>query len=250
MTSQTAQRLLLAAALALVLPAAAAAQLVANTGQTAASGTLEVGGSSNWANALTFTTGGHTAGYTLSAVDVVLAAGTPLTATRVTIYETTGTPAAPTGTGLHVLNNPTTLTASATNTFTANAGATLAASTTYAVVVDRSSGSGSTSLAKTTSNAEDSGAASGWSIGDKRHFRQGTGSWSESTDAEKLLIAIKGTLVRTVTADPTTIGAGRDTDVTFSFSGLHGEFVGHARCGERLHGAVVPEHECGRDHRQ
>ena len=218
-TSQTAHRLLLAAVLALGIPAAADAQLVSNTGQTA-SGHLGVGDSANWANALTFTTGSHTAGYTLTAVDVVLATGTPLTATRVSIYETTGTPAAPTGSGLHVLSNPATLTASATNTFTANAGASLAANTTYAVVVDRSSGSGTTNIAKTTSNAEDSGAATGWSIADKRHFRQGTGSWSEATDAEKPLIAIKGSLVPTVTADSTTIGAGRDTDVTFSFSGF------------------------------
>ena len=218
MTRQTAHRLLLAAALAFGIPAAAAAQLVANSGQTAASGNLTVGGSSNWSNALVFTTGGNSLGYTLSAVDVVLAAGTPATATRVSIYSTSGSPAAP-NSSLHVLNNPTTLTASATNTFTANAGATLAANTTYAVVVDRSSGSGSTTLAKTTSNAEDSGAASGWSIGDIRHFRQGTsGSWSQATDAEKPLIAIKGILVGTVTANPTTIAAGRDTAVTFSFS--------------------------------
>ena len=216
-TGQTAHRLLLAAALAFGIPAAAAAQLVANSGQTAASGNLTVGGTSNnWSNALVFTTGGNSLGYTLSAVDVVLAAGTPATGTRVSIYSTSaGSP----NSSLHVLNNPTTLTASATNTFTANADATLAANTTYAVVIDRSSGTGSTLLAKTTSNAEDSGAASGWSIGDNRHFRDGTsGSWSQATDAEKPLIAIKGMLVGTVTANPTTIAAGRDTSVTFSFS--------------------------------
>ena len=194
--------------------------LVSNTGQTA-SGFLGVGGSANWANALTFTTGGNATGYTLHSVDVTLATGTPLAATRVSIYETTGTPPAPTGSGLHVLNNPASLTASAVNTFTADAGATLAANTTYAVVVDRSSGSGTANIAKTTSNDEDSGAATGWSIGDKRHFRQGAGSWSEATDAEKPLVAIRGTamaLLPALTANPTTIGAGRDTDVTFSFA--------------------------------
>ena len=194
--------------------------LVSNAGQTA-SGFLGVGGSANWANALTFTTGGNATGYTLHSVDVTLATGTPATNTRVSIYETTGTPPAPTGSGLHALTNPASLTASAVNSFTAAAGATLAANTTYAVVVDRSSGTGTTNLSKTTSNAEDSGAASGWSIGDKRHFRQGAGSWSEATDAEKPLVAIRGTamaLLPALTANPTTIGAGRDTDVTFSFA--------------------------------
>ena len=64
--------------------------LVSNTGQTTVAGTLEVGGSSNWANAITFTTGSNTAGYTLSSVDVTLAAGTPSTNTRVSIYSTSG----------------------------------------------------------------------------------------------------------------------------------------------------------------
>ncbi len=164
---------------------------VGNTGQTAASGSLTVGGSSQWLNALTFTTGSNAAGYTLSEVDVELASGTPSANTRVSIYTTTsGVP----NSSLHVLNNPAALTASATNTFTADTGATLAANTTYAVVISLSTGTDTTNLAKTTSNDEDSGAASGWSLADKRHFLQFNppGSWTEASDAEKPMIALRG----------------------------------------------------------
>ena len=165
--------------------------LVSNTGQTAASGSLLVGGNLEWVQAQTFTTGDDTAGYTLSAVDVELASGTPSANFSVRIYTTTGSPPAP-DSSLHVLNNPTSLTANATNTFSADKGATLTGNTTYAVVF-QPTGQDSTNLAKTTSNAEDSGAASGWSIGDTRHRRQGTDAWSETTDAQKPMIAIRGT---------------------------------------------------------
>ncbi len=175
--------------------------LVGNTAQTEDGGTVGFGTFSgvNWSMALPFTTGTNTAGYTLSAVDVKLASGTHSANTQVSIYNTSsGSPS----TSLHVLTNPSSLTASATNTFTA-AGDELAANTTYAVVFEITSGSGQTRLPRTQSDGEDSGKASGWSIGNKRHEKQGTGSWSEATDAGKMKIAIKGT-AKTATPPPAT----------------------------------------------
>ena len=123
-------------------------------------------------------------------VDVKLGSGTHAANTRVSIYETSsGSPTS----SLHVLNNPSSLTASATNTFTANAGATLDASTTYAVVIEIPSGQDHTTLDRTDSHSEDEGAASGWSIGNNRYTREGSGSWAGATPA-KPMIAIKGTL--------------------------------------------------------
>ena len=165
--------------------------LVSNTGQTS-SGGLTVGftGTNHWSRALSFTTGSNSLGYTLSAVDVKLGSGTHAANTRVSIYETSsGSPTS----SLHVLNNPSSLTASATNTFTANAGATLDASTTYAVVIEIPSGQDHTTLDRTDSHSEDEGAASGWSIGNNRYTREGGGSWAGATPA-KPMIAIKGTL--------------------------------------------------------
>ena len=117
---------------------------------------------------------------------------TPSTNTRVSIYSTSGNPPAP-DSSLHVLNNPSSLVASTTNTFTADAGDTLAANTTYAVVVEITHETDATSLVWTSSDAENSGAADGWSIGNKRHQKQGSGSWTQSTGSGKLIIAIRGT---------------------------------------------------------
>ena len=161
----------------------------------------------NWSIAQTFTTGGNTAGYTLSAVDVKLASGTHSANTRVSIYNTSGSPPAP-STSLYVLTNPSSLSASATNTFSADAGASLLANTTYAVVFEVTSGTATTSLDRTDSDAEDSGAASGWSIANKRHSRQGTGSWTEATATEKPMIAIKGKSITGMTTPAVSIAGG------------------------------------------
>ena len=181
-----------------------ATTFVSNTGQTAVAGSFIVGVVSgvNWRFAQSFTTGTNTAGYTLSAVDVELTSGTQSANTRVSIYSTSS--GSPTGTPLHTLTNPSSLTASATNTFTAAASATLAANTTYAVVFEVTSGSATTSLAHTNSNAEDAGAASGWSIANQRRQKQGSAVWSvPSTSFLKPMIAIRGT-AETGTPPPST----------------------------------------------
>ena len=90
---------------------------------------------------------------------------------------------------VHALSNPATI-SSGTQTFTAAAGTTLAASTTYFVVI-ATTDSGMT-LRRTASNSEDTGGATGWSIGDNRRFYNGT-VWGTSPDAVK--IRVKDTTV-------------------------------------------------------
>ena len=168
--------------------ATASTTLVSNTGQGLHSQSSTVGGSSNWRRALNFTTGSNSGGYTLSAVDVRLGAGTPSANTQVSIYTTTssGSPNA----SLHVLTNPSSFTSDAVNTFTAPSNAELDASTTYAVVLEVV-GSGSTSIRLTTSNGQDTGAADGWSIADRAYQRTGA-VWVIVPSSNKPLIAIKG----------------------------------------------------------
>ena len=122
----------LAAWLTLLGPALAQAQttLVSNTGQ-ADSDTVSVGLNFDRHVGLAFTTGGNTAGYTLSAVDARLGSTVHVN-TQVSIY-TTSSDGRP-GSSRYVLKNPSSLAASAINTFSADSGASLNANTTYAVV--------------------------------------------------------------------------------------------------------------------
>ena len=171
------------------LPAAAQTPttLVSNTGQDSIGSASYVGalGTDNYQSAQGFTTGDHAAGYTLSAVDVVVLSSNMPTP-RVSIYSATvsGNP----GSSLHVLTAPATI-AAGTMTFAAPANATLDANTDYFVVME-DTGTGSWSPQRSDSADEDAGAASGWSIADDRRSK-GTGSWA--TGSHTHMIAIKGT---------------------------------------------------------
>ena len=160
----------LAPLVGLVLPLQAEAQttFVSNTGQSDDIDTRPVGvGGFNsfWTQAQRFTTGSNEAGYTLSAIDVLVHEFKSASSPRVSIYTvTSGNP----GTSLYVLTNPATLVDGAINTFTAPANATLAKDTDYFVVFDET-GTGSSAqyvLNPTFSNAEDAGKASGPAITD------------------------------------------------------------------------------------
>ena len=169
--------------------------LVSNTGQTASGAAVSFGviASINYVVGQLFTTGGNAAGYTLSAVDAVLnTGGASPNNVQVSIYTTSGSPPAP-DSSLHVLNNPSSLTDGGTNTFTAAEGASLEENKTYAVVFEITSGGDVPSLRLTDSDNEDSGGATGWSIANKRHQRQGTGSWTQPSGSGVPLIAITGT---------------------------------------------------------
>ena len=174
-----------------VATAQAQSTLVSNTGQSSTDASV-VGyfASERYEHAASFTTGGDADGYTLAEVGVALTNIASAAIPRVSIYTTTssGLP----HTSLHVLSNPASVTANAVNTFTAASGATLDANTTYAVVLQNTQATSNYVVSATSSTAEDSGAASGWSIGNQRAFNNvsGTDGWT-ATDGS-LRIAIKG----------------------------------------------------------
>ncbi len=193
----------LAAVLVLLLLGAGTAKAqttqVSNTGQTLADGSLIVGfsGGSKWENSTSFTTGSQSGGYTLHSVDVRFGSASSGCSPSASIYSTTsgGAP----DSSVHALTSPSSVAANAVNTFTAASGATLDASTTYSVVLQQNGNSGSCSLKRTDSSAEDAGAATGWSIANDRRWRDAaadTPTWTSSSSI--LLIAIK-----TVAAAPT-----------------------------------------------
>ena len=187
----------MAVAALLALPLQAEAQkttFVSNTGQSTDPDVREVGPHGHlWQlQAQQFRTGDNEGGYTLSAIQVRVDDFGSNSRPKVSIYTTSsGNP----GTSLYVLTNPATLNDDAINTFRAPANATLEKDTNYFVVFEEL-GSGSNlryDLEVTTSNAEDSGKASGWNIANSSRQRSTTiTTWSDL--AGKLKIAVRGTL--------------------------------------------------------
>ena len=154
--------------------------LISNVGQTAATGAAQV--STSQSQAQGFTTGSDSGGYTLGSVELAVSSfsGTASDIT-VSIYsESSGDP----GTVVHTLTTPASISAAVT-TFTAPSGATLAASTTYYVVIS-TTGSG-ISLGRTNAAAEDTGGVSGWSIADSRRFFGGSG-WNTTTNPIRMRV--------------------------------------------------------------
>ena len=203
-----------AALLALPLQVQAQTTLVSNTGQTASSN-WTVGGSSDWVHAQGFTTGDDADGYTLFSVQVRFGLGSvAVDAVRVSIYgaDESGNPSS----SLYELTNPSSIVASGLNTFTAPTRPTLEKETEYFIVVDATTGS--FFVSSTLSDAEDDGAASGWSINDDRH-RFSSGSWSLFTTA--LPIAVMGTIGAptpvTIEAQHDSIGGGLE-DLLFTLT--------------------------------
>ena len=194
---------LLALALAGVLLWAAPAQaqtatvLVKNTGQTAQSSTFQLSTAAT-KRTQAFTTGSHSAGYTLNSIGLsfgdiadITTAGAQLT---VTLNEVSG---GDPGSVLCTLTDPATFTGAGVQTFDAPAAdpcPTLKARTMYFAVIERvvfPNPDTSISLQITTSGDEDSGGAMGWTIGDARQFF-GSGTWTQ-TDSQSHLIEVRGT---------------------------------------------------------
>ena len=169
--------------------------LISNVDQTAATGPAQVSATQSMAQG--FTTGANTGGYTLGSVELAVSSfsGTASDIT-VSIYsESSDDP----GTVVHTLTTPASISAAVT-TFTAPSGTTLAAGTTYYVVI--STTSSGISLSRTEATAEDTGGASGWSIADSRHFF-GRSGWNTTTNP--LRMRVNGAA-----------GAAASTDATLS----------------------------------
>ena len=194
--------MLLGCAAALGAGTAAADTLISNLGQSGST----TSGLSTWDQAQAFTTGGNSTGYTLTGVKLRFATfsgslRTPSASDTVTAIVTSGLTS--TATTLATLTNPGTW--SETSTLTAPSGTTLAANTTYYVIVEGTGGV----LERANNNNEDSGGANGWSIANdvnRRSQGDGTGlvggTWI--TNNTPLKIAVEGS----VTVNPT------DADLT------------------------------------
>ena len=154
-----------------------------------------------------FTTGPNSAGYELTSVDVQLGDSVPSAGDIV--VEILSHNSGP-GSTLATLTNPTTLTKQSANTFTVPARdqLTLDAETTYYVLIyhaDDDDGGSTVTVGglvitqfgiiidRTNSKSEDSGAATGWSISNRRYYKvRYDDSWSVSI-ISFAKIAIQGT---------------------------------------------------------
>ena len=154
---------------------------------------------------LAFTTGSNTAGYVLTSVRLEVQSHTGTTGASVSIHEnSSGSP----GTNLGTLTNPSSFPTSLEDRqFTApDDGIALSASTTYVVKFD-----GDEAVFKvTTLDAEDSGAAAGWSIAD-------SGQLNGNANTIILQMAIYGTSTPTVANAIPDRTAAADTAFSYTF---------------------------------
>ena len=159
--------------------AAVTGALVSNVSQTA-TGNANVTASQSQGQG--FTTGSDSGGYTLGSVELAVSSfsGTASDIT-VSIYsESSDDP----GTVVHTLTTPASISTPVT-TFTAPSGTTLAAGTTYYVVI--STTSSGINLSRTNATAEDTGGASGWSIADDRRLFGG-GNWVNTSSPIRMRV--------------------------------------------------------------
>ncbi len=160
--------------------------LISNLGQSS-----QGGGDFSNDQAQAFTTGSNSGGYSLTKVVLHSRLGVAADFT-VSVHENdSGAP----GTSLGTLTNPTLpATGETANYEFTHSGIDLAASTTYFIVVDVSASSASYVINNTNSDAEDTGGATGWSIGDSSLYRGfgSTGSWT--TWAQSKRISMTGTV--------------------------------------------------------
>ena len=170
--------------------------LVRNTGQIS-DGTTHTLTNSHSTRAQAFTTGPNTNGYNLDSIgflfddiDNISTAGNQLTVTL--RADSSGDP----GNTLCTLSDPSSFTGSGVQTFTAPTSAsnlcqTLTGNTTYFAVIERGTVTSDTISLKTTNNSnEDPGSATGWAIGNDRHFL-GSSSW-DTTASQSHQIEVKG----------------------------------------------------------
>ena len=194
-----------------------------------------------------FTTGSNSGGYSLT--KVVIASNLSASANfTVSVHENdSGAP----GTSLGTLTNPTLpATGEAGNYEFTHSGIDLAASTTYFIVVDVSTSSSFNVIHNTDSDAEDTGGATGWSIGDSSLYRGfgSTGSWTTWAQSKKISITgtVKGgTTNSAATGAPTITGTARGGGVADGGHLQHRRPRRHRR--RRLR---IPVDRLRRDHRQ
>ena len=200
-------------ALGTALPAAAQSPntLISNTSQTNST-------TSSRLQSQPFTTGDHADGYRLTSVEIGI--GNLInsdTTVRVVPNASGGEPDLSDPTQFIVLAAPT-LAANTVNTFTAPSNTMLAANTTYHAYVSAADNGRPDHLQRTTSSAEDSGGASGWSIGNTRYWRSNSAdAWSTSTSI-LLRIKINGSAISAPTVANGIPDQAATADTAFSYA--------------------------------
>ena len=148
--------------------------------------------------AQSFTTGGQSGGYTLTSVDIVYEDqhSDEFSAAIYTVDSDNEPDDGNSSNKIPDLTAPGSF-AAGTLTFTAPAGTTLDASTTYVVLITPTVDSASLNFDTTDSNAEDANGAHGWSIGNAAHSWSPGSKWKTLNSGEAIRIAIKGTTAAT-----------------------------------------------------
>ena len=169
-----------------------------------------------------FTTGDNSDGYTVTSVGLDLSLGADHTINFTVGIWTNSNSNLP-GSSLGTLTQPASL-ISGVNEFTTS-GITLAANTTYWVVVD-SNGGGSAQWEGTASDSEDS-TASGWSIADESYDRPYDGdTWGSYTDPFKLRVT--GTAIGSPTNNAPVFTEGTSTTRSVAENTASGQNIGAA----------------------
>ncbi len=175
---------------------------VSNLGQSNATAA-----SASSSRAQAFTTGTHAPGYNLSSVQIGYRdlEGDAFSATVWTV-DSSGNPSTLRYSLTPPISFPT-ITTSVVQplTFTAPAGATLEANTTYTIMMTVTVNN--VTIGYTTSDAEDVGASPGWSIRNQYHFRD-SGTWKETTTGRSYFIAVQGSAIPDTTAPTAAVEAG------------------------------------------
>ena len=122
-------------------------------------------------------------GYTLTSVDVGIQGDNVRTRLfHIVPNQGNGEPDLSDPTKFITLTTPGSTTANKIHTFTAPADAKLAANTTYHLFLANADGGIPGNIHRVSSQAEDDGGAPGWSIGNKRYWRNsGSGPWTDDT---------------------------------------------------------------------
>ncbi len=180
-------------------------------------------------NAQAFTTGGASGGYRLTSVNIQFNQIGTTTSYTVSIQnDASGLPSTVVGT----LTNPASLSVGAMTFWASGSGLALTANTTYHVVIDSPINGVNTQIGVTNSDNEDAGAASGWNIADGLRVRDWfdttstSSSWTLSTNAMRLSIAIAGSDTTAPTVESATVAAnGTTLTAQLSETGLQGAVV-------------------------
>ena len=193
-------------------PAAPPPALVSNIGQTVSLSSPELGTTQDLSQGFTTVT---TAG-TLDSIEVKFAAANDGSAhPTVTLHS-----GSPTSTAIATLTAPSgTIAATAANyTYTAPSNTTLIAATTYYVVLEGSDDD--LAPQATTSDNEDSGGETGWSVANGYGFRTASSVGAFTTSSSALLIRVNGTAkaVTTPGAPTSFMARAGDGEVTLSWA--------------------------------